>query len=103
MCLQSSGTSLNSETICTTFGSGAAISPNIEQWTRADGTQFVNIGAGDYQKINPSPLPPMPAPLPSIHTAIQLATYTANLQAYYDWRPYILEHSNSANNITLFK
>ncbi len=103
ICLKSEGMSMNSESICTSFGEAANISPRIEQWTRVDGTQFVNIGAGDYQKINPVPRPPAPAPLPIIHTAAQRADYDTRLQVYYDWRQYTSEHSNSANNITLFK
>ncbi len=94
---------MNSETICTSFADAVSMSPGIEQWQRADGTWFVNIGAGDYQKINPAPRPSIPAPLPSIHTATQLAAYNTALQDYHDWRQYIPVTSHSANNITLFK
>lgn len=62
ICLKSEGTSMNSESICTTFGNGAAITtPRIEQWTRIDGTQFVNIGVGEYQKmVDPTTKPAHP-------------------------------------------
>lgn len=71
------------------------MNPGIEQWTRVDGVQFVNIGAGEYQKINPTPRPPMPS--------ITDPNYAVKLQAYQDWRQYVLMNSHSANNITLFK
>lgn len=77
--------------------------PRVETWTRVDGKQFVNIGAGDYQIINPVPQPTRPAPLPSSHTPEQQAQYDRLLQEYYDWTPYILRQSRSPNNITLFK
>lgn len=48
-CLQSNGTSLNSEIICTTFGEAAAISSNLHVFTRYDGKKYVLIGNGDYQ------------------------------------------------------
>lgn len=103
ICLKSEGTSMNSESICTTFGAAASISPTISQWTRRDGVGFVNIGAGDYQIPNPIPQPPRPTALPASHTAQQQAEYNSRMQEYMDWTPYILQSSTSANNITLFK
>lgn len=96
---------MNSESICTSFGNAATVSPRIETWTRIDGRNFVNIGAGDYQrkKAGSNPRPDFPSPLPAIHTAAQQADYDTRLQAYYDWREYEVIPSNSANNITLFK
>lgn len=95
---------MNSESICTSFGNAATVSPRIETWTRTgDNKNFVNIGAGDYQVINPDPQPTRPTPLPVNHTSEQQAEYDRLLQLYYDWTPYILKRSQSANNITLFK
>ncbi len=95
ICIKSEGSSMNSEAICTSFADAASISSGIEQWQRADGTWFVNIGAGDYQKINPSPRPPMPV--------LGDPQYAIKIQDYNDWRQYIPMTSHSANNITLFK
>lgn len=94
---------MNSESICTSFGNAATVSPRIETWTRVDGKNFVNIGAGDYQIVNPVLQPSRPAALPINHTPQQQAEYERLLQEYYDWTPYILQRSMSANNITLFK
>lgn len=48
-CLQSSGNSLNSETICTSFGDASILSSNVHVFTRYDGKKYVVIGNGDYQ------------------------------------------------------
>lgn len=94
-CLQSTGNSLNSEIICTSFGEAANADSRIEKWQRVDGKYFVNIGIGDYQILNPTPRPPAPT--------LGETNYTAKLQAYYDWRQYLPASSHSANNITLFR
>jgi hypothetical protein len=42
ICLKSSGNSLNSETICTTFGDAAFLDPSVVTWTRPiDGKPYV--------------------------------------------------------------
>jgi hypothetical protein len=47
ICLKSEGTSLNEQTICTTFGAEA---PASMIWTRPiDGKQYVMLGQGDFQ------------------------------------------------------
>lgn len=86
---------MNSESICTSFGEAANNSPQITKWQRVDGKWFVNIGAGDYQIKNPVPQPSMPI--------LSDPNYAAKLQARQDWKEYILQTSNSPNNITLFK
>lgn len=48
-CLQSTGNSLNSEIICTSFGDASALSSNVHVFTRYDGKKYVVIGNGDYQ------------------------------------------------------
>ena len=105
ICLKSEGSSLNSESICTTFGTAANISTGINQWQRADGKWFINIGAGDYQVPNPVPRPPQPI-APSLldpNYAIKKAEYDIKLAEYYDWRQYIPMRSTSVNSLTLFK
>lgn len=46
ICLTSEGSSLNSASICTTFGAGA---PDSMVWTRIDGKRYVVIGQGEFQ------------------------------------------------------
>lgn len=86
---------MNSESICTTFGAAATINPKVTQWTRVDGKEFVNIGAGEYQTLNPNPRPDMPS--------TNDPDYVTKLQLYNAWTQYIRMNSTSANNITLFK
>jgi len=96
LCITSNGSSLNSETLCTTFGNAADLDPTrIQKWQRADGVWFVNIGVGDYQKYNPNPRPTLPIP--------GEINYAAKLENYNNWTQYTLEKSNSANSITLFR
>jgi hypothetical protein len=81
------------------------MSSNINQWQRADGKWFINIGVGDYQVPNPTPRPPQPI-APSLldpNYATKRAEYDVRLAEYYAWRQYLPMTATSANNITLFK
>jgi hypothetical protein len=105
ICLTSAGTSLNSESICTTFWEGAALDSRIKTWTWVDGTKFVNIGTGYYQRkiLGSNRRPDRPTPISLLATPAQKSEYDAKLQSYYDWREYEYVYSNSVNNITFFK